>query len=285
MIKEKEIRKKMKELYSHKSIQELINFLELKGGNHKTYYHYTTWENWKKIYENESFLLTRGNSLNINDQHEVKMKGYYDEWGKTYIASFAFGSSKNMAMWGLYGLPWEDAIRIAIPQNAMKCWFDSIETIQFWEPDNIIPERETRQFSKVLNDIVYADGKKTDSYYHLTHANRSWTVENENEFLQFDEEPIMTGYIKNYAWHYENEVRLKIKIDDKIYGSEKIRINIPKAALEEFEVTTGPCFQYKNDNLLKRMADNNKLQQSGFRDMDLKAVFDEHGIHIHQKGS
>ena len=98
-----------------KSVDSIINYLEQKGKNHRVYYHYTTWESLKKIMENKSFLLTRGNSLKINDQHEANKKGVKEVWDRTYIGSFAFGSSENMAMWGLYGLPWEDAIRIAIP--------------------------------------------------------------------------------------------------------------------------------------------------------------------------
>lgn len=64
-------------------------------------------------------LLTRGNSLNINDQHEALMKGSWSTWNRTYIGSFAYGQSENMAMWGLYGQPETDAIRIAIPRAEM----------------------------------------------------------------------------------------------------------------------------------------------------------------------
>lgn len=251
----------MKESDYINTVQELIDYLELKGKNHKKYYHYTTWDSLEKIYENKSFLLTRGNSLNINDQHEAIMKGSYQEWNKTYIASFAFGSSENMAMWGLYGLPWEDAVRIAIPQKAMLSWLDSIKTAEVWNP-----QRKNGAIDNIracLNDIVYVNGKKDDEYYQLTHAGSNWNVYNEKAFHRFDESSLMTGYIKNYAWHYENEVRLKITTPFDVH-CEKIKIDIPLETLNSFEITTGPCFEYKNDNLYSDLMNNSKLSPSGF---------------------
>lgn len=251
----------MRESNYTNSVQGLIDYLELKGKNHKKYFHYTTWDSLKKIYENNSFLLTRGNSLKINDQHEAIMKGSYQEWNKTYIASFSFGSSENMAMWGLYGLPWEDAVRIAIPQKEMLSWLDSIKDVEVWDPQK--KNNPLNNIRVCLNDIVYVNGKKNDDYYQLTHASRNWIVRNEAAFYRFDESSLMTGYIKNYAWHYENEVRLKITTPFDVH-SEKIKIDIPFETITSFEITTGPCFEYKNDKLYSDLMSNGKLNPSGF---------------------
>ncbi len=68
----------------------------------------------------------------INDQHEALMKGSWNIWNRTYIGSFSYGSSENMAMWGLYGLPWEDAVRLEIPRVFMLNWIKSIEYVELW---------------------------------------------------------------------------------------------------------------------------------------------------------
>ena len=115
------------------NIDDLLKFLVYSGRNHRTYYHYTTWNSFEKIYNQASFLMTRGNSLQINDQHESKMKGSWNEWNKTYIGSFSFGDSENMAMWGLYGTPWENAVRIALPQKAMLNWVNQADSAYIWE--------------------------------------------------------------------------------------------------------------------------------------------------------
>lgn len=52
---------------------EILSFLETKGENHNFYYHYTNLESAIKIVECKSFLLTRGNSSAMNDQHECSV--------------------------------------------------------------------------------------------------------------------------------------------------------------------------------------------------------------------
>lgn len=247
-----------------KSVDSIINFLEQKGKNHKCYYHYTTWESLKKIMENKSFLLTRGNSLKINDQHEASKKGVKEVWDRTYIGSFAFGSSENMAMWGLYGLPWEDAIRIAIPSLSMGKWFQSIISAVVWDGDSkgkIIQNPET-----VLTDIMYITGNKFDSTLRLTHADKSKTISNSGPLRAFDETPAITGYVKNYAWHYENEVRLIIRLAEYI-NSEKLSIKIPDNILDTTSVTTGPYFKPKNDDLFVALHNQGRIYESGFKNL------------------
>ena len=51
-----------KQLKDVTDVDALVSFLKTKGENHKCYYHYTSWDSFLKIYENASFLLTRGNS-------------------------------------------------------------------------------------------------------------------------------------------------------------------------------------------------------------------------------
>lgn len=122
-----------KQLKDVTDVDALVSFLKTKGENHKCYYHYTSWDSFLKIYENASFLLTRGNSLNINDQHEALMKGSWSTWNRTYIGSFAYGQSENMAMWGLYGQPETDAIRIAIPRAEMLNWIHGTKEVYIWD--------------------------------------------------------------------------------------------------------------------------------------------------------
>lgn len=252
----------MKHFSDQDSIQDLITFLETKGQNHNWYYHYTTWDSFVKIYTGKSFLLTRGNASKINDQHEAIMKGSYEEWNKTYLASFSFGSAENMAMWGLYGLPWEDAVRIAIPKKEMLNWLHSIHNAEKWGENN---NGGSVELCKVcLNDIVYVNGDRNDPYYQLTHADNHWTVNNEGEFAHVGERPIMTGYIKNFAWSYEHEVRLKITIRDHA-NSDKIKISIPDSTISSLIITTGPSFTDKHCGLFEQLRSDGKILPSDFQ--------------------
>lgn len=247
-----------------KDIDAMISFLKEKGKNHEQYYHYTTWDSLKKIFKNKTFLLTRGNSLRINDQHEAQMKGSREEWNKIYIGSFAFGSSENMAMWGLYGLPWQDAVRLSIPKEYMNRWINSINHIKLFENGKTVDYQGG--FEIGLNDIIYVGGKKGTNILYLTHYGKSITVSEAYPLYGIDTIPKMTGYIKNYAWQYENEVRLRIRLSQNT-DYEKISVAIPDEVINSITVTTGPCFERKNNELLHRLFDERRIEESGFENL------------------
>ncbi|MBR6569379.1 MAG: hypothetical protein IKK75_02895 [Clostridia bacterium] len=242
------------------TVEELIAFLQAKGRNHQAYYHYTTWDSLEKIMGNSSFLLTRGNSTSINDQHEALMKGSRREWNRTYIGSFSFGTAENMAMWALYGLPWEDAVRLEIPRAAMNEWVGSIGGVYLWGTDDELPcEAEVQ-----LADIVYAHGRAQDDKLQLTHRDKTIWALPDTGLAEVDSRRAMTGYIKNYAWHYENEVRLIIRLPHD-EGVEKVKVPVPQKVLDQVRVITGPSFQHKGSALYRRLQQEGRLWESDFR--------------------
>ena len=248
--------KKMNEV---QNVENLIQYLQQKGQNHKYYYHYTTWDSFEKIYQNKSFLLTRGNSLNINDQHEALMKGSYYIWNKTYIGSFSHGSSENMAMWGLYGQPPQDAIRIAIPKAAMLEWVKAIEKVYIWNGEPINPT----QAKIALTDIVYASGESYSGNLNLYRGSEVISTKNISGLRFVDRDKKMTRYIKNIAWRYENEVRLRIELPD-CYLSEKIMIDVPEIVLNSMTIMKGPSFEPKNSELYLQLREYGRIEESTF---------------------
>lgn len=243
-----------------KDVASMIAFLKDKGANHDNYYHYTTWDSLKKILEHKTFLLTRGNSLNINDQHEAHMKGSWEEWNKIYIGSFAFGSPENMAMWGLYGLPWRDAVRLTIKKDKMNKWIDSIHEIRLFENGKTESFRD--RFEVSLNDVVYASGVDGDPIKFI------YRGRNLNTQLPpgADKAREMTGYVKNCAWQYENEVRLRIRLNHDT-GFEKIQVSVPEEVIDSIVVTTGPYFRWKSENMYEHLIDENRIVESGFKNL------------------
>ena len=248
--------KKMSEV---RKIEDLINYLHQKGQNHNWYYHYTTWDSFEKIYQNKSFLLTRGNSLNINDQHEALMKGSYYVWNRTYIGSFSHGSSENMAMWGLYGQPSQDAIRITIPKTAMLKWVNSIDKVFIWNEEPL----DQMKAEVALTDIVYASGESHSANLNLYRSNEVISTKNIAGLQAVDSDKRMTGYIKNIAWRYENEVRIRIELPD-CYPSDKIMINVPESVLDSMIIAKWPLFEPKNSQLYLQLRESGKIEESAF---------------------
>lgn len=190
------------------------------------------------------------------------MKGTWEEWNKTYIGSFSFGAAENMAMWGLYGLPWEDAVRIAIPQKAMLNWIDGIDTVYLWDKNGSQPIS-----AKIcLSDMVYVSGQSYSNKLQLTHRDSTFDTTNKRGLYGVSSDPRMTGHIKNYAWKYENEVRLHIRLTQST-GFEKILVKIPPSVLSEITVTTGPSFVYKGDDLQQLLWAEGRIENSGFENL------------------
>lgn len=254
----------MSNIRTVRSVEEMIRFLIAKGGNHLNYYHYTTWDSVEKIVNNDTFLLTRGNATSINDQHEAIMKGSWQEWNKTYIGSFSYGESEIMAMWGLYGIPWEDAIRICIPRKQMIWWLSSINSVGIWQGNKVIAHTEL--FEKALTDVVYVSGQSENKNMRLTRAGESISTASIPGLHGIDQDPRMTGFIKNYSWQYENEVRLRIHLHQSD-GSEKICIKIPDEVVRSMSFTTGPSFIRKDSTLYNELSQSGRLIESGFRNM------------------
>lgn len=243
----------------------LKEYLEEKGKNHRCYYHYTSWDNFVKIYEGKSFLLTRGNSPSVNDQHEARMKGAKEEWDKTYIGSFSYGYAENMAMWGLYGLPVEEAVRIAIPRKAMNDWIGAIKEVIPFKNDKVSPV--LRKFFQIhLSDMVYANVRSDSTKLQLTHDDYTIWATPKNGLQEVDKNPSMTGFIKNYAWKYENEVRLHIHLDQSI-GCDRVMVKIPLAVLNEIKITTGPAFECKDNATYKKLDEEGKIEASSFENL------------------
>ena len=245
-----------------KSVDSMILFLQEKGKNHENYYHYTTWDAVKKIISGTSFLLTRGNSLAINDQHEAHMQGSWDEWNKTYIGSFAFGSAENMAMWGLYGLPWSDAVRLTIPKDKMNVWVNSIKQINLFENGKTAPFRDS--FDVSLNDVAYVSEDKGVQKY--SHYGRHITASKGHPLYGMNTLKEMTGYVKNYAWQYENEVRMRIHLHHST-GYEKILIDVPEEVINSIEITVGPYFKWKSEELYERLQHEGRIKDSAFKEL------------------
>lgn len=234
-------------------IDELLTFLKQKGINHDEYHHYTNIDSLIKMIDSGYLLLTRGNSVNMNDQHECQVKGSIDLWDKIYLASFAFGKSENMAMWGLYGLPWDEAVRITIPKKAMKNWIEGIEEIYSAEFVNgkLRTNKLDVSFNKSLSDIVYVEGKRLGIEKKIYWTEKSLSLKNKELLWNVDNDPKMTGFIKNQAWKYENEVRIHIQLNKKIF-KEKIAIKLTDDLISSMKITTGPYFR---GNIIKKIND------------------------------
>jgi len=183
----------------------------------------------------------------MNDMQEIT-KGNLTDWKSIYISSFAYGKSENIAMWGIYGLPHNEAASISFPSKIFSKWIPVIKSV--YDPENNYKEIDA-EFEIQLTDVVYAGGKRGSDDQILKWNDKSLMIEqsaNPNNLRFISSEEQMTGYIKNYAWAYENEVRIRIKLDKPI-AQKRIAIKIPeeffsmREKAENVKITYGPWNQ------------------------------------------
>lgn len=237
------------------NVEDMIEYLQLKGSNHKMYYHYTNLNNAINIIKSGYWHLSLGDVM--NDKHELT-KGTAEKWEKTYISSFAYGNGENMAMWGLYGLPWEDAVRIGIPGIQMKEWINSVDKIFSVNKnsDNSFEYENEIRIKPVITDVAYVSGKNNDENYRIVRDRDVIWLANERTFSRINNLDKITGYIKNAAWLYENEVRIKVESRERL-ANTIVAIKIPENVLNNLEITAGPWI---TDNLYELI--NQRLRRN-----------------------
>ena len=207
------------------STDGLLNFLQSR--THDYYYHFTTVSTFIKILESRRWRFSSGAMM--NDQHEYKIKSAPGVREKIFSTCFSFGDKNNMAMWAMYSIPWEDAVRIRIPKETMLKWVKKLQTVKHPELTGVS-----------LHDILYIDGKIGKSHlakFYWARGKRFALTEPDGKDVSLS--PRFTGYLKNSAWKHEQEARLAVTLRD--YPSNSFfDLPVPAGFFGEIQITTGP---------------------------------------------
>ncbi len=232
-----------------KSAEELIKYLNDSSNRLKScdyISHYTTFPSLVKILNNKTLLLS--NAKDMNDKLEY-LNGDEAIWNKTYFACFMMSKKDSMAMWSVYSSPWKDGVKIAFPKSKLNEWIDKLDYIIAIDENN-----------KMINEIPI-DNKMEISISAVAYSNSdSRNIKSEKEIItwnsvknevSFDlKNHFLTGYIKNEAWSYEKEIRIKAMFDEEIH--------FPKLALpldeiiSDIKLITGPLFEGSLQSKLSR---------------------------------
>ncbi len=254
------------EFYGGEGLQ---NHLENEAINHNHFHHYTNMNSLELILKNRTIKLTRGNSKSLNDWHEAEVKGDPLYWNKTYIGCFSFDDNKdsdtnnydseNMAMWGLYGIPSEEAVRFSLSAEWMKKLIDFCKNNKEQNENIVYLDGKKRNPIKSddielisFADVFYVRGTNNDKVSPKQFHN---SVKINFKFDDCDLHSMLktwnfTGFVKNYAWHYEKESRIIVRLKDPI-DQENIFLLIPKNVIKKFNIVLSPNYprcEFANDN-------------------------------------
>ena len=248
------------------SIDSLVDSLKSAAKRRKFHRHYTTITSFLHITDMLAFRLTRGDDPRMNDQLEWQKLGSLKAWKRTFILSFSGLEDESAAMWGLYGRPSNEAMRLTIRRETIEKWFYVIgrngqsvraQLFPFVGEKGKMVDLPLDCIEIILVDVMYGgkvggiEQAKRNSYRHnwkkvdLSFLNKN--LEEEDDGV--DKATEMTGLIKSNDWEYEDECRVIVRIKDgcKIVGIEDldqiqyIYIPITKELLSECDLMVGPC--------------------------------------------
>ncbi len=204
-------------------------------------YHYTTLPIVIKMLSNRVWHL--GNAKYMNDQLEYK-NGDIRKWKNIFFSSFMTEDKESIGMWSMYAQPWEKGIKITIPSKVARKWIDDITEIKEVSIKGYeLTGRAVQIFDKEigLSAVAYCN---TDSLTKNEIDNEELRWSNVvNKLLAYaSHERELTGYVKDMAWSYEKEIRIRAEFNNTP-GFERVAIALPEAVIDAMTFTASPLFE------------------------------------------
>lgn len=208
----------------------------------RTYlYHYTTLSKVIAIFKSKCWHLC--NARDMNDMVEYN-NGDKERWKNLFFASFMSDAKESIGMWSMYSQPWEKGVKIALPINVVKKWINDCTEIFEVSPSTFqLTGRKISINSDVtirLSSVVYSNTASLESA--SAREELYWSNQTNSNIKQAAKIPDLTGYIKDKAWDYEKEVRLKAEFNN-IEGYDRVAIALPDEIANAMIISAGPLFE------------------------------------------
>ena len=204
-------------------------------------YHYTTLPTVISMFKSKTWHL--GNAEKMNDHLEYE-NGDKQRWKNIFFSSFMAEDKESIGMWSMYSQPWENGVKIAIPRAAARKWIRNIKEI--FEIDLATKQLTgntmfVEQEHLILSAVAYSDA---DSHT-VTKNNKDvlrWSNVSNNNIVNAVRIPELTGFIKDMAWSYEKEMRIRAEFKN-IHDYRRIAISLPEEVMETMTITASPLFK------------------------------------------
>lgn len=212
------------------SASEIVDFLQRSAEGHARLYRYTKINRIEEMLESKRLCFSR--LLEMNDLREYKN---VDDANRTYIACFSFGNLENMAMWKMYGGDDNKSVRVSFDNKRVVEWVKGLKAKKHFYRDSEIKETiDVNQIESItFHDIAYAYGKALMWNHKVVGMSRCRELEKPFEIRE------LQGYIKDFGWASENEVRIIVKLKKCDPKLKRIFADF-SSVINTMEVLSGP---------------------------------------------
>lgn len=201
-----------------------------------------------------------GSPLLMNDKKELSDFPRAD-WNHIFYSCFMANTSESIAMWSMYGRPWADGISITIPNKVFAKWVRECRTLYYLHDGEYkkLPNAElsivriayTNELTKAAKEpfqLICGDQKN---------KNIKEIFENEySDYYEYCDPTVFSGAIKDIAWAYENELRIRADVTANTGKLDAVYIDVPDYVLDNLIITAGPMFcgnlEYRLGELFNR---------------------------------
>lgn len=249
--KENELPTKFKEIKTVDGLKMYLDDKNKRTKNSPFLYHYTTFSNFVKIIQGRTWHL--GNASGMNDRLEYD-NGDLNRWQNLFFSCFMCEDKESIGMWSMYAQPWENGVKIALPREYVLEWVKNVEEIQEISTKDYKPNGNKIHIGKGgaslrLSSVAYCN---TDSLQKIGAEEKvKWSNQTNTNFKNIAKIPELTGYIKDMAWSYEKEIRIKVELDYNTH-IERVAIPIPEEVISNMIITASPLFKGDFEEKIKQ---------------------------------
>jgi len=144
----------------------------------------------------------------------------------------------------MYSQPWEKGVKIIIPIKVISNWIkETKEILEVSLDTDEITDRKVNidnDSTVCLSCVAYSDTASREATEVREQV--SWSNQNNTNFTNIITIPELTGYIKDNAWDYEKEIRLKAQFNN-IHNFKRVAIRLTDEVIKEMIISAGPLFQ------------------------------------------
>lgn len=224
------------------SAESLIKYLDNGSRLSKVeyFYHYTTITKAVSIFKSKMWWL--GSAKNMNDELEYN-NGDSKRWASLFFASFMGEEKESMGMWSMYGQPWQKGVKIEVPKERIRALIKETKEISLINKSN-----PNKKISVALNDdsnriwisrVAYSN---QDNKEAITPEILFCGTKTNQRLCDVAHQSELTGYIKDSAWSYEKEFRLKAQIQNT-GGFDTVAIRLTDEFLDSIRIISSPLFE------------------------------------------
>lgn len=222
--------------------ESLISYLESgdRRSNIHSLHHYTSIDVAVKIIREQFWHL--GKAQYMNDTLEYD-SGDSFQWEQLFFSSFMGEDKESIAMWSMYGQPWEKGVKISIPKSSVTQWLKDVSVVYEISLNDFKPSGRTQSIDKnTLKVVAVAYSNCHDTEDEEEQVLRWSTVENRELNINPKNFDVLTGYIKNKAWAYEKEFRIMLRQEEG-HSLNRAAIEVPDYLIDALKITPSPLFE------------------------------------------